>query len=45
MKSHHLVLPEDLHARLRADAAARRLSLGDTIRLLLEAALLVTKAA
>lgn len=45
MKSHHLVLPEDLHARVRAEAATRRMSLGDTIRLLLEQALAQTKAA
>lgn len=39
MKTHSLTLPEDLHAQLRAEAAVLRLSLGDTIRLLLAAAL------
>jgi plasmid stability protein len=41
VKTHALTLTDDLHARVRAEAAARRLSLGDTIRALLEAALTV----
>lgn len=45
MKTHALTLPDDLHARLRAEAAVRRLSLGDTIRLLLDAALTVVAPA
>lgn len=45
MKTHALTLPDELHARVRAEAATRRMSLGDTIRLLLEQALIQAKAA
>ena len=39
VKSHHLFLADDIHARLRAEAARRGQSLGDLIRALLEEAL------